>query len=436
MTAGIAPSAATPPRSLETAVPFDLLIKNTRSASARAGVSVSELLDIGIADGRIVAIGPALAHDGAVYDARGQLVMPGLVETHIHLDKSCILDRCSICEGNVQEAIRETARAKLAFTEDDIYARARRTLEKAIAGGTQHMRAHTEIDPRIGLKGYRAISQLARDYAWAIDLSLCVFPQEGLTNDPGAEALLIEACELGAGAIGGAPYIDTDPNAQIARIFDLAQRFDLDVDFHLDFDLDPGWAHIDEVCRQTEKHSWGGRVAAGHMTKISALPPPQQIAMAQRLANAGVAVTVIPATDLFLMGRDADHNIPRGVTRADRLAQHGVTASLATNNVMNAFTPFGDASLIRMANLYANIAQLGRPADFEMCMELVSTRAARLMNITDYGIAVGHPADLVVFASDSAANAVAEIAQPRVGFKRGVRTFTHALPELHPPQAG
>ncbi len=414
-------------------MPFDLVLRNARIVKTEAGDGTSDLLDIGIANGRIAALNTRIDHDGPIYDAAGQLVIPGLVETHIHLDKTCILDRCPICEGSVQEAIRETARAKLSFTERDIYARARRTLEKAIAGGTQYMRAHTEIDPRIGLKGYRAISQLARDYAWAIDLSLCVFPQEGLTNDPGTEELLIEACELGVGAIGGAPYIDTDPNTQIARIFDLARRFDLDVDFHLDFDLDPGWTHIDEVCRQTEKRGWGGRVAAGHMTKISAMPPDQQIAMARRLSGAGVAVTVIPSTDLFLMGRDADHNIPRGVTRADRLAQNGVTASLATNNVMNAFTPFGDASLIRMANLFANIAQLGRPSDFDTCLDLVSGSAARLMNIANYGIAVGHPADLVVIASESGASAIAEIAQPLVGFKRGVRTFTRALPVLHPP---
>ena len=81
---------------------------------------------------------------------------------------------------------------------------------------------------------------------------------------------------------------------------------------------------------------------------------------------------MLPATDLFLMGRDADYNVPRGVTRADRLAQHGVTCSLATNNVLNAFTPFGDASLLRMANLYANIAQLGRREDFERCFDMIT----------------------------------------------------------------
>src|SRR6185436_15010274 len=107
-----------------------------------------------------------------------------------------------------------------------------------------------EVDPRIGLKGFRAVRQLARDYAWAIDVEICVFPQEGLLNDPGTEELLIEACNEGADLIGGCPYADTHPIEHIAHIFAIAQRFDLDIDFHLDFDLDPSWMHLDEVISQ------------------------------------------------------------------------------------------------------------------------------------------------------------------------------------------
>ena len=105
---------------------------------------------------------------------------------------------------------------------------------------------------------------------------------------------------------------------------------------------------------------------------------------------------MLPATDLFLMGREHHHHVPRGVAPAHRLLAHGVTCSLATNNVLNPFTPFGDCSLIRMANLYANIAQLGRGDDMRACFDMVTTLPARLMNAADYGIAVGHPADLVV----------------------------------------
>jgi cytosine/creatinine deaminase len=413
-------------------MPLDLILRQGRLVDSH-----ERTVDIGIGNGRIAEIADQIVADAPAERLDGRLVIPGFVESHIHLDKSCILDRCHNEKGTLGEAIAAVAAAKRAFTEDDIYARARRTLEKAIVQGTTRMRTHVEIDPRVGLKGFNALQRLARDYAWAIDLQICAFPQEGLTNDPGAEELLVEACAQGADLIGGCPYTDTDPNAQIARIFAIARRFDLDIDFHLDFDIDPSWMHLDEVCRQADAHGWGGRVAIGHVTKLSAVDHGRLAEIGRRLADAGVAVTVLPATDLFLIGREHQHHVPRGVAPAHRLIGHGVTCSLATNNVLNPFTPFGDCSLIRMANLYANVAQLAREAEMRACLAMVTTLPARLMNASDYGIAVGHPADLVVLDSRDPAMAVAELAQPLLGFKRGRRSFTRAAAVIHaPPAAG
>ncbi len=408
-------------------MPLDLVLRQARIVG-RDGA-----LDIGIGGGRIAAVAAHIESDARAMPLDGRLAFPGFVDTHIHLDKSCISDRCRCERGTLQEAIAAVAAAKAAFTEDDVYARARRTLECAIVQGTTHMRTHVEIDPRIGLRGFDAIRRLKADYAWAIDLEICVFPQEGLTNDPGAEDLLIAACTAGADLIGGCPYTDTDPHGQIARIFALAERFDLDIDFHLDFDIDPSWMHLDEVCRLTAQSRRGGRVAIGHVTKLSALAPDAFDAVARRLADAGVAVTVLPATDLFLMGRAHSHNVPRGVAPAHRLALRGVTCSLATNNVLNPFTPFGDCSLIRMANLYANTAHAGTVRELAACFDLVTASPARLMNLGAYGIAVGNPADVVVLDCADPAAAVAELAQPLLGFKRGRPTFTRPLPVLHRP---
>src|ERR1700710_975876 len=202
---------------------FDTVLRNGRVAGLER-----EPVDIGVRDGRIAAIGPGLEigpSDGTRDIALdGRLLIAGFVETHIHLDKSCISDRCTCRTGTLKEAIESVAAAKLGFTEDDIFARGRRTLEKAIVQGTTRMRAHCEVDPRIGLKGVRAVSRLKRDYAFAIDIQICAFPQEGLLNDPGCDELLVEALENGADVIGGCPYTDSDPNGQIARIFELAKR--------------------------------------------------------------------------------------------------------------------------------------------------------------------------------------------------------------------
>ncbi|MHB0767162.1 amidohydrolase family protein [Bradyrhizobium sp. 5.13L] len=411
---------------MTTQTAFDLIVRNALLRSSAAPV------DIGVKSGRIAAIEPKLACEGVEVDLGGRLALPGFVDTHIHLDKACLLGRCGHNHGSVSDAIRAVAGMKKDFTVEDVYARGARVLERAIVHGTTRMRTHVEIDPRIALRGFEAIKALKRDYAWAIDLSLCVFPQEGLTNDPGSEELLIQTLRDGGEVIGGCPYMDRDPVAHLERIFDLAQEFDVDVDLHLDFDLDPSWWHLDEVCRQTERRNYHGRVAIGHATKLSALPPDRMQAATAQLARAGVAVTVLPATDLYLMGRDATHNAPRGLTLAHKLAGDGVLCSVATNNVLNPFTPFGDASLLRMANFYANVAHAA-VSDFDTCLDLVTELPARLMNLGDYGIKIGNPADLVVLDTQDSRFAIAELPDIVTGFKGGRQTFERPRATLFKP---
>jgi cytosine deaminase len=205
------------------------------------------------------------------------------------------------------------------------------------------------------------------------------------------------------------------------------------MDLHLDFSLDPSSMDLDYLCRQTERFGWGGRVTAGHVSKLSALEPQAFEAATRRLKDAGVAVTVLPSTDLYLMGRPAEHNVPRGVTPAHKLLRGGVTCSLATNNVLNPFTPFGDGSLLRMANLYANVAQVGTPAGARDCFSMITDKAARLLNLPAYGIQEGHPADLVLLDCQSPSEAVAEIAPILAVWKRGRRTVSRQRAVLHTP---
>src|SRR5206468_3039452 len=175
-----------------------------------------------------------------------------------------------------------TAPLKKDFTVEDVRARAEATLRECLVNGATRMRTQVEIDPAVGLRGFEAVHSLIADYRWAIDLEICVFPQDGLTNYPGTEELLVAALKAGAPVVGG------------------------------------------------------------HMAKLSLLPPEAVAALARRLADAGIAVTVLPATDLYLMGRERDHGVVRGVADANFLAANGVTCSLSSNNILNPATPYGD----------------------------------------------------------------------------------------------
>ncbi len=410
-------------------IPVDLIIRNAR-LSARPG----EPLDIGIEAGRIAAIERNIAADAAVYDAHGLLACPGLIESHIHLDKSRIIDRCAPQERATLSPVFGVTPVKKTMTVEDVYARAKATLEECIKHGATRMRTQVEVDPGIGMRGFDGVAALIDEYRWAIDIAMCVFPQEGLISYPGTDALLVEGLKRGAKVIGGAPRYDKDGPGQIHRIFELAREFDVDIDMHLDVGPTANDMYIHLVRELTDRYQRGGRVVAGHMAKLSLLPPADMAAIAKQLADSGIAVTVLPATDLFLMGRDQDHSVRRGVADANVLCQHGVKCSLSTNNVLNPATPYGDCSLMRIANLYANVLQLDRPAQLRECFEMVTTRSAQLLNFKDYGFAVGNPADVVVINARTPEQAVAEIAQPLAAFKSGKQTMMWNLPALLRPR--
>jgi cytosine deaminase len=407
----------------------DLIVRNARLSDRPAG----DPLDIGIANGRIVAIERGLAADAEVYDAEGRLACPGLIESHIHLDKSRIIDRCVPQERSSYNPVKGVAHLKGDMSVEDVRARAARTLEECIKHGTTRMRTQVEVDPGIGMRGYDGVESLIADYKWAIDIEICVFPQEGLISYPGTDELLVDALKRGAKVIGGAPRYDADQAGQIHRIFELAQEYDVDIDMHLDVGPTADSLNIHLVRELTEKYKRGGRVVAGHMAKLSLMPPDEVSAIARSLADAGVAVTVLPATDLFLMGRNRDHAVPRGVADANLLSGHGVSCSLSSNNILNPATPYGDCSLVRIANLYANVLQLDRPEELHECFRMLTDRSARVLNFKDYGFSVGHPADVVIVNAMTPEQAIAEISQPLAVFKKGRRTVDWSLPKLLRP---
>ena len=392
------------------------------------------LMDIGVSGGRIVAIEPAIEADAKRFEGRGRLACAGLIETHIHLDKARLLDRCPAEPGRAISPVHYVAPFKPAITEEDVRRRAEQTLRECLIHGTTRIRTHVEVDPGIGMRGFDGVASLVEDYRWAVDIELCVFPQEGLTNYPGTEALLREGLRRGARVIGAAPRYDSDGPAQIRRIFELAREFDVAIDMHLDVGATAEHLDVIQVCDLTEQYRMGGRVTVGHMAKLSLMPPAEVAKIARRLADVGVAVTVLPATDLYLMGRDQDHGVKRGVADANFLVEHGVNCSLSSNNVLNPATPFGDCSLIRMANLQANLLQISQPEQLRDCFAMLTERSARILGLSDYGIAVGNPADILVLDSPSAERAVAELRHPVAVFKRGLRTLTWHPAKLGPDQ--
>src|SRR5215813_1886132 len=401
------------------AEPFELLLRSCRLPDGR-------LTDLGTRAGRIAEIG-ALGERPArrIVEGGGRVLTPGLVDSHIHLDKALIAERAPSIEGTVDEAIRVSAAAKRNFTVDDIRARARRLLDAATRAGTTAMRSHVEVDPIVELKGLEALGALKREYAPAIDLQLCAFAQEGILQAPGTEALLARALEAGADLIGGCPYNDTDAHAHIDIVFRIAREFDVDVDFHIDFFDEPEHLHVLYVAEQAVRFGWQGRVAVGHASELAALDPDRFDRIAAVLKEAGIGVIILPATDLYLMGRKDVRNPRRGLAPARRLLAAGVTVAAATNNILNAFTPMGTGDLALMGYLVAAAGHMGTERDVADVLAMLTANPARLLRLADYGLHAGARADLVLWETERPDEVVTTMAPRRLVIKAGQPSIEH-----------
>jgi cytosine deaminase len=210
--------------------------------------------------------------------------------------------------------------------------------------------------------------------------------------------------------VGGVPYNDRDADQHIDIVFGLAQAFNVDVDFHIDFFDEPAHMHIRKVIDRAHRTGWRGRVAVGHLSEASALPAVEQKELAEDLAKAGIGVISLPATDLYLMGRNDDINPPRGLAPIRRLLAADVPVALGTNNVRNPFTTVGTADLAHMAFLASVAAHMGTPQDLRTLVDCLTIYPARILRLPDYGIVQGCRADLVVWDCERVEDIVA--AQP------------------------
>jgi cytosine deaminase len=361
--------------------------------------------DVLLRDGRIAVIGPA-AHPAAEPTAErivggGRLLAPAFVEAHLHIEKALLLDLLPGAVCSVADAISATAALKRGFTRDTMHARAEAVLRMARRHGTLYVRAHVEVDPILGLSALETALALREQLAGLMTLQVVAFPQEGIQKSPGTEDLLREALRLGADALGGAPYVDPDPVANLDTLFRLALEFGVPLDLHADFADDvpptPPGLTARHAAERALAEGYVGRVALGHATALGALPPAELGPLAALLARADVSVVTLPATDLYLGGRRDAYNVRRALAPVAALRAAGVNVAYASNNVRNAFTPFGNADPLEVGLLLMAGGHLATRSDVAALFAMATTNAARAIGLAGYGTAVGDRADLVLF---------------------------------------
>lgn len=370
---------------------MDIILRKVRIKEEK------DLKDVAINNGKIVAIEENI--EGSAereIHGDGRVLIPGFVESHIHLDKALIADRLPNKSGTLLEAIEVTGKLKPTFTKEDIEERARKALKMLIKNGTTHIRTHSEFDPSQGFTGFETIMKLKEEFKHLIDIQVVAFPQEGIFKALGTEEMMYKAMEMGADVVGGIPYNDSPAKDHIDLVFEIAKKYNRPIDFHQDFKDDAEGITIEYVCEKTIKEGFEGRVSVGHLTSLGALPKEKLNPIIELMSKAKINVMSLPATDLHLGGRKDEYNVRRAVTPVRALRDGGVNVCLATNNIRNAFTPYGNGDLVQIAMLAIPVSHLGGADDLPTVLPMITTNPAKALGLKDYGIEVGNNADLVL----------------------------------------
>lgn len=357
---------------------MDLLIKNVRVEPAARPV------DIAIEGGKFSAIERGIrAEAETVIDAGGRAAVPGLLEPHLHLDKALLASRMPARSGTLEEAIRVTGILKRQQEREDVLDRSRTVLDMAVRAGTTAIRAQADVDVIQNLMGVETALLLREEYRDLLDLQVVAFPQEGILKSPGTRELMEEALRLGADVVGGCPYNELNAGGtkrHVDLVFEMGQKYGVPVDMHADFadgNDDERYTAARYIAERTAATGYQGRVTLGHVTSLAAFTPEAVTPIIDLLQETGVSIVTLPATDLYLGARNDPYNQRRCLAPVRRLRDGGVNVTYSSNNIRNAFTPFGKADPLQIGNFLAHLAQFGTPDDQAYVLRMDVQRGAR-----------------------------------------------------------
>ena len=193
--------------------------------------------------------------------------------------------------------------------------------------------------------------------------------------------------------MGAFVYRNEGLRAKLEQVFALAQQHGLALDFHVDEGLDVDATALADIADLTMTFGMQGRVVCGHACSLSVQDAAQAQATLARCAQAGIHLVALPTTNLYLQGAWTATPVERGITRVLEARAAGVSLSLATDNVQDAFYPYGNYDLLATWGLGVQVAHLAPALDW---LDTITTAPAVALGLAwDGRIAPGCPADLV-----------------------------------------
>ena len=373
---------------------MDLIIRNANLPDGRIGI------DIGIKDGKIVALEVALtAKAQKEIDASGYLVSPPFVDAHFHMDATLSLGLPRLNQsGTLLEGIALWGELKPHLTVEAIKERALRYCDLAVARGLLAIRSHVDIcDPR--LLAVDALLEVRKEVAPYLDLQLVAFPQDGYLRDTGAAKLMETALDRGVDVVGGIPHFERtmdEGKKSVEVLCRIAAERGLRVDMHCDESDDPNSRHIETLTAETVRHGLQDRVTGSHLTSMHSMDNYYVSKLLPLMAEAEMNVVSNPLINITLQGRHDTYPKRRGMTRVPELMDAGVKVAFGHDCVMDPWYSLGSADMLEVASMGLHVAQLTGVEQMKSCFRAVTEIPAAILGLEGYGLEKGCNADLVI----------------------------------------
>lgn len=416
-------NGATPPPTAQGPTPL-----TDPTLLTNATLATGALVDVALADGRIIAVTPAARTPpaGVHLDLSGRLLLPAPAEPHAHFDKVLTGSTLVNARGDLAGAVAAWYAHRPRLPRAEIRDRALRAAYELLTHGITAVRTHVDVGTATRLVLLEAMFELRDALAGLLDLQIAAFVDLPVRGRAGAGnlAALVDALSAGADLVGGSPYRDDEPEVCLRLLLETAAAHGRPMDLHTDETLDPDVDTVRTLAELVRATGFPHQVTASHCVSLGMQAPERQDATAEALAAAGIGVVTCPLTNLYLHGRDHGTATPRGLTAIARLRRAGVRVAAGGDNVRDPFNPMGRGDPLETASLLVTAGHL-RPED---AYESVSDTARAVMGLPTVRIEAGAPADLLAIRAGSVTDALARADPDRLVFHAGrlvSRTSVH-----------
>jgi cytosine deaminase len=403
----------------ENSLIVDLVVRNVRVEKC------DPLQQIAVQAGKIVACGRQLDYTGvSEVDAGGRLILPGFVDSHVHLDIALVNDMQKpgrqILYTSQKEMMADMEARKKAFTKQDIIYRAETLLDMAVRHGVTAVRAQCHIDPEVGLHHLEALLEVKQRVVSRITLQIVAFPNQELLRAD-TLSLFENAFTMGADVMGCAPLHDEDRFRHMDVALELAAKYHVDLDVHADLTLpqvvDVDGLDVVTLARKILSGGYQGRVCAGHLSALDSLSQADASKVIDLIREANISVISLP--DLYRLGRTDTQHVRRGLTRVKEMLQAGVNVCFASNNTRDCLRPYGNMNPLEEALILSYGAHMDEVGQLESLIQMATTNAARAIGLTSYGLNPGDNADFILLAASSPSAAIINQSEVSHVFKAG-----------------